>query len=70
MLQRPTDLKAWLCPECSTQQQLSEEKEERDTSVEQKKLVLNYFNEYSLRHHALWNERMNEGRGAHDVRYI
>ena len=29
LLQRPTDLKAWLCPACSMQQQIEEKKEEK-----------------------------------------
>ena len=46
---------------------IEEKKEEKDVSMEQKQLVLNYYCEYSLHHPGILNEQMNEGRGAHDV---
>lgn len=63
LLRRPTERSTWFCPSCVTQQAA-----ETDVDAEQR-LLLNYYNEASLRSQAPWNERMNEGRGAHDVRF-
>ena len=61
LLRRPTERSTWFCPSCATQQAA-----ETDGDAE-RRLLLNYYNEASLRSQAPWNERMNEGRGAHDV---
>ena len=61
LLRRPTERSTWFCPSCATQQAA-----ETDADAE-RRLLLNYYNEASLRSQAPWNERMNEGRGAHDV---
>ena len=61
LLRRPTERSAWFCPGCVTQQAA-----ETDVDAE-RRLLLNFYNEASLRAQAPWNEWMNAGRGAHDV---
>lgn len=68
LLERPTNLQSWLCPECSKHQSLNEEGEVENQSEIQ--LLMNYYCDLSLHYPSVLTEDMNLGRGAHDVQLM